>query len=284
MPHPIVLAHGIARFDALRRELEQLGFLTGITAGDGLHYFRNIKTCLESQGFAVYHSNVSFAAGVEQRARELAGQVEAICAQGHEKVHIIGHSMGGLDARHVIVDLPGMASKIASLTTIGTPHRGTSFADWGIRRGGDEIIRALEGILDLTGFADLTTDACETFNQRALELEATNPVVYQTYASHQEKVRVFGLLQPSWQIIRDREGANDGLVPVRSQAWAGELRAPNGKRKSIRQNPFPVSADHLNQVGWWDANEWFGLQGRSAYEAKIQNVYLQIAKSVSAIV
>ncbi len=281
MSYPIVLAHGIARFDVLRKQMEAMGLLTGITGSDALHYFRNIKTFLHARGFTVCHSNVSFAAGIEQRARELAGQVESICAQ-HGKVHIIGHSMGGLDARHMIVDIPGMDAKVASLTTVGTPHLGTSFADWGIGRGGDELIRALEGILDLKGFACLTTAACEEFNRRAEASEAANAVVYQAYASCQERYRVLGPLQPSWQIIQDREGENDGLVPVRSQLWCAEL-AGDGKRKAVGQHRFPLPADHFNQVGWWDIREWLAGQGPAGYEAAIQAVYLRIAQSVSGI-
>ncbi len=41
------------------------------------------------------------------------------------RVHIIAHSMGGLDSRWVLIQ-PGMADRIASLTTIATPHRGTT--------------------------------------------------------------------------------------------------------------------------------------------------------------
>lgn len=43
-------------------------------------------------------------------------------------VHIIAHSMGGLDARWVIAE-GGMAESIRSLTTIATPHQGTTLGD-----------------------------------------------------------------------------------------------------------------------------------------------------------
>ena len=39
--------------------------------------------------------------------------------------------MGGLDARYMIASL-GMEARVLSLTTVGTPHRGTAFADWGM--------------------------------------------------------------------------------------------------------------------------------------------------------
>ncbi|MGE5568411.1 MAG: esterase/lipase family protein [Rhodospirillales bacterium] len=281
MAYPIVLAHGIARFDIMRREMEARRLLTGITGSDALHYFRNIRPFLQQRKFTVYHTNVSFAASIEQRSRDLAEQVDALCAR-HGKVHIIGHSMGGLDVRHMIVDIPGMDTKVASLTTVGTPHLGTSFADWGISHGGDELIRALEDVVDLRGFSCLTTAACEAFNRRAEAAEAANPVVYQAYASSQEKYRVLGPLQPSWQIIQDREGDNDGLVPVRSQLWCAEL-ASGGHKKAVAQHRFPVSADHFNQIGWWDVREWLAGQDPDEYEAAIQAVYLQIAQSVSGI-
>ena len=47
---------------------------------------------------------------------------------------------------------------------------------------------------------------------------------------------------------------------------------------------FPVPADHLNQVGWWDPQEVvFSLSGvfkqAADYEDRIKDVYLEIAQS-----
>jgi len=72
----------------------------------------------------------------------------------------------------------GMADKIASLTTIGTPHLGTSFADFALGSGGKLVVSGLRPILNLEGFKDLTTDACAGFNERAKDHEAGNSVVY----------------------------------------------------------------------------------------------------------
>lgn len=46
------------------------------------------------------------------------------------KVNIIGHSKGGLDTREMLYLYPTMKDKIASITTMATPHRGTALADW----------------------------------------------------------------------------------------------------------------------------------------------------------
>ncbi len=287
--YPIVLAHGIARFDVFRQNLQDSILLGPFARLDQFHYFRNIRTHLEGHGFTVFSSDVAFAADVEVRATQLARNIEKILEKGHSKVHIIAHSMGGLDARHMLVHIPGMDQKVASLTTIGTPHNGTSFAEWGISHGGDKIIEAISPVLPLEGFADLTMASCEAFNKKAMAAEAANPVVYQTYSASEEKKYVLTVLQASWQIIHDAEVAaerppeNDGLVPVTSQAWRTELVSEGHPPKKIRQHKFPVSADHLNEVGWWDLHQPGGILGRDEYEGRIKAVYLEIAQGVAQI-
>lgn len=206
---------------------------------------------------------------------------------GAEQVHIIGHSMGGLDSRLMIVDM-GMAEKVASLTTIGTPHLGTVLADHVIGQGGVFLMGLLRRVINLDGFADLTVTACEHFNNRAEDSEARNNVVYQTYASAEDLNDVFAPLVPSWIFIRDHEGKNDGLVPFRSQQWNRELVASDGTRKQVAQKEFPLPADHLNQVGWWDPQEVTptmrnsnSFKQASDYESETRDVYLHIAQNLA---
>lgn len=45
-------------------------------------------------------------------------------------MNLIGHSMGGLDARYLITHLQPEAFTVKTLTTIATPHRGSAFADY----------------------------------------------------------------------------------------------------------------------------------------------------------
>jgi len=96
--------------------------------------------------------------------------------------------MGGLDARHMIVD-GGMAERVATLTTIGTPHYGSPVADRIAQVGGSLFLQVLDRVLDVDGVADLTTSACEQFNIRAESSEAGNRVVYQTYSAWKRKDR-----------------------------------------------------------------------------------------------
>jgi triacylglycerol lipase len=293
--YPIVLAHGIARFDRLRHSIiERLHILLAdrTIAPDRTHYFRRIRSHLEENGFETYHTSVSWASDVSVRGGELAEDIRAILSsKNHEKVHIIAHSMGGLDARYMLFK-EDIADRVASLTTIGTPHLGTCYAVYALERGGDTIIEAfMEGLeIDFEGFLTLTPDARKWFNEEARNAEAKNDVVYHVYASSEEKARVRSFLRNPWQVVWDSEGINDGLVSVTSQLWQPEIVADDGTRKIIHQHHFPVQADHSNQIGWWDVNErqngrWWQpgvLRQLREYEAQIRDVYLQIAREVTS--
>lgn len=301
--YPIALAHGIARFDFLRESFKQssqklfgkvfddiVEYLVrqGVRI-DRLHYFRGILSHLEDHGFDVHHTTVSYAKSLETRAADLQDQIDDILkTTGAAKAHIIAHSMGGLDARSMI-NRNGMSRKIASLTTIGTPHHGSSFADFLLNeKGGNKLIELVSRAIDLRGFADLTADACAKFNESVRSAEAGNEVFYQTYSSWEERKLIFTFLQPAWDVIERAEGMNDGLVSVASQKWQGELVGDEGQIKKIVQKEFPLPADHLNEVGWWDLNEIHGsgvlhsLGARNKYEEAIKNVYLAIAEDLRA--
>jgi triacylglycerol lipase len=289
---PIVLAAGIARFDFLRDYFVRYLTLFGVDLDettDSINYYKGIAHHLRAHGFHVEHATVSFAAGVEQRAADLAAEVERVRALYHDapQVHIIGHSMGGLDARHMIVR-HGMAARVASLTTIGVPHWGTSFATWLLEHQGERLVELAGRVLHLEGLRDLTPEACRAFNEAAEADEAENDVRYQTFAGTEPAERFFAPLQWAGEIIARNEGANDFFVPVSSQQWQRELRRRDGTTKEIAQRPFPIPADHLNQIGWWEPNELRGhglfstnpLHAAAQYELSIRNVYLAIANEL----
>ncbi len=306
--YPVYLAHGIARFDALSNIVNEILNIQGHPLVDRFHYFKGIKTFLENNGFdsKIIHGDVDFGGSLEKRANELRRNIRKIDA---EKVHIIAHSMGGLDARKMIVEYEDMADKVASLTTVGTPHKGTPIADVIIEQGlgrfaekrpsdvgifdflgraialigifviekvnGEMLIDLLKPIIDLEGYKDLTTTACKEFNENNREKESQNNVAYRTLFGSQEKQFIFLPLQARWTIISLLGGGeNDGLVSVESQKWEPELTTDHGKRKLIRQDRIPFSADHLNQVGWWDPHE---PEGREKYEKRVQQFYLDMA-------
>lgn len=284
---PIILAHGITRPDYLIDFIKRKMNLQDLSlVSDKFHYFKGIASFLRQHGFEVYHTSVSFAADIETRAQDLTREINKILANtGHQKVHIIGHSMGGLDARHMIVN-HNVAGKVASLTTIGTPHLGASVADWFMENGRwHKIFNTMGKVINLEGFKSLTTAACQQFNDFARDKEAFNSVIYQVYASAQKRELTFPLFQKTWQVTYDQEGDNEGLVSVKSQKWEGRLMRKNGAGKTIEQHDFPMPADHVNQMGWWHWNgaHWNAriLTEKKEFEMAIKNVYLKIAQVVS---
>jgi triacylglycerol lipase len=265
--YPIILAHGIARFDVLTNNLFQVD---NSDEKDELHYFRNIRTFLESHGFDVHHTNVDWAGSLVKRAADLKRQTEQILqATGAVKVHIIGHSMGGLDARRMLWDnrSENFHHKVASVTTIGTPHHGSSFADFlskGLREDAEAIGLGFDGVIDLR------TNAMAAFNAEVSDWERQSGVRFRAYAGKQRLIHVFTPLKLSWLIIQDREGDNDGFVSVASARWSDEYFVP------------PVlDADHLNEIGWWDISEnWHGVTPEQL-ETRIKNVYLGMARELA---
>jgi triacylglycerol lipase len=111
--YPVVLVHGICGFEEVR------------LFGWRRSYFAKVGEHLRMLGVTVHHARLPPLAAVPERAARLADFIRAIPA---ERVNVIAHSMGGLDARYAIAKL-GAAERIASLVTIGTPHHGTPLAD-----------------------------------------------------------------------------------------------------------------------------------------------------------
>ena len=97
---------------------------------DNRSIFTLLRRGLRRRGFGrVLSLNYSpLTTDVRVAAEGLAHQVELLCADtGYEKVHVIGHSMGGLVARYYVQRLGGDA-RVHTLVTLGTPHGGTSAA------------------------------------------------------------------------------------------------------------------------------------------------------------
>jgi hypothetical protein len=65
---------------------------------------------------------------VARGAADLGAHIERICEQtGHDRVHVVGHSLGGLIARYH-VQRQGGDRRVESLVTLGTPHQGSVWA------------------------------------------------------------------------------------------------------------------------------------------------------------
>jgi triacylglycerol lipase len=264
-PLPIILAHGICPF----HRLMPFPSSRDNARGDRFHYFRKIRSTLLSHGFPAFHTRVSWAGSLERRASDLRRAILGI-TDGFSRwpaVHIIAHSMGGLDARYMICRYR-MEKRVISLTTIGTPHLGTSYADWGLRRLGFLVPLSGRLGLDLSGFLSLSREACARLNESLEPFEKANGVRYQTVAGTQPLERMFMPFRFPFRIIREEEGENDGLVSLRSAMWKEEYFLEE------------MDADHLNQIGWWNGGEARAGISREEFERGIRDVYLRIARGL----
>jgi triacylglycerol lipase len=217
---PIVLVHGLLGYDRVK--------LGGWTIAS---YFSKIPEFLAASGNRVLLAQLSPTGGVTERARQLKIFLDREAPD--EPVHLLAHSMGGLDARYMISRL-GMAARVLTLTTIGTPHRGTTFADWGMRRFNRLLKPFCERLaVPVQAFHDLTTARCRDFNEQVPDAPG---VRYFSVAGRHEG----GWLSPEWQlshvVVLRAEGANDGVVSLVSASYGEDCVIWQG--------------DHLSLVNW----------------------------------
>jgi triacylglycerol lipase len=217
---PIVLAHGLFGFSRI-----------GIRRWTITTYFRGIPAAIEAAGNRVLVTRVPPIAGVEERAARLGEQIDR--AFPAEPVHLIGHSMGGLDARRLIAE-PRWRGRILSLTTIATPHRGSSVADFAKLRVGRVFDLMLALGIDPKGCLDVTRPAARRFH-RLYPMPTGIPCF--CIAGEPEPDAVSWPLRRLHAALAELEGPNDGLVSTESATAFG--------------TPLPAwPLDHLRQLDW----------------------------------
>lgn len=197
-------------------------------------YWGRIPKTLEEHGAQIFFGTQDGWATVEENGMVLKHRLQQIlAATGSEKVHLIAHSKGGLDARYMISSL-GMAPYVASLSMIATPNHGSKTMD--------AIFKLPKGFFRLIGLfvngwyrllGDHHPDFCAACVQFttgwAQEFNRENPdaagVVYRSYAGVMRSFRsdVFMWWQ-NW-IISRFDGENDGMVAVESAVWT-DFRGP----------------------------------------------------------
>lgn len=200
----------------------------------------------------IYYTEVSPANTIEYRAGELAKQIdEILAATKAEKVNILAHSFGGLDARYLISSL-GYEDKVASLSTLSTPHLGTPVANMVIQYSPANVTSWIDTIFGFAGglvnasaedsdidviaaFENLTEDyMVNTFNPANLD---SDKVYYQSWAGTSgigtgHKIKS---VLATTGLILSAKGANDGIVLKTSSTW-GEFRGA-------------LKADHIDLSG-----------------------------------
>ena len=229
--YPIILAHGLLGFDELRVAGKWL---------PGVQYWRGIREALESNGIEVITTTVPTTGSIMERAAALHEQINTK-AYGKD-VNIVAHSMGGLDARYLISRIQPQEFKIMSLTTIATPHRGSSAADMLFRDIGAGNVASLYRILarlriDTGAFAQLT---CNYVQEKFNPVTPNDPQVrYFSYGASATP-HIFSVFRLSHDLVEVIEGPNDGLVSVASSNWG----KPDGYKGTL------MGVTHLDLINW----------------------------------
>jgi len=212
LKYPVVLVHGIALYDKT----------------DFLDIWGRIPKTLTDRGIQVFHGNTEGWSDYEANSLILKETIEKILLEtGKKKVNIIAHSKGGLDSRYLIWKY-NFGDKVASLTTICTPHHGAEVADLIYYQrlvDKDMIIKALALLGELDSnispviyeiTRQLTTEYMKEFNEKVI---MDNRVYCQNMYTTMKSASDDVLFRYTYKYIKGISGANDGLVSEVSAKW-----------------------------------------------------------------
>ncbi len=269
--YPIVLAHGMLGFDSML----------------GIDYWYGIPQALRRDGAQVYVTEVSQLNTSELRGEELLQQVEEIVAiSGKPKVNLVGHSHGGPTVRYVAAVRPDL---VASVTSVGAPHKGSDVADL-IRQipegsSGEAIVAGIvNGMGALIHFLSGSTStepqnslgSLESLNSEgAARFNAKYPQGIPTTACGEGAYKVNGVRYYSWggtSPLTNPLDVSDAMLGAGSLAFDEPNDGLVGRCSShlgmvIRDN---YRMNHLDEV-----NQVFGLT--SLFETDPVTVYRQHA-------
>jgi triacylglycerol lipase len=213
----------------------------------GIDYFRGMQAHIRKGGVhTAIFPRVPPTGTTQVRAQVLADAIYG--AYPDLEVHIIAHSMGGLDSRTLIAaNLNGLSNpgRIASLTSVSTPHRGSPVADLlaGPKPGSvrrvvyEKVRRAIAALGVNTGaLANLTTEAAS----RVPDVTGTHPHIrYRSYFAAGRPGRLatcIALAPTHYYIHKVTNQQNDGVVALESAKY-GEFQ----------QSFWPC--DHVDMIG-----------------------------------
>lgn len=243
---PIVLAHGF------------LGYRHFLL----WHQFPGVIEALQERGIPALQPLVHPTETIEYRARQLLEAINQAFGE-HEPIHIIGHSMGGLDARYLISP-NGLAQghRVISLTTISTPHHGSSLANWigayikPIFTNGCRLLQYIflgESRELVRQIAQNRWGGLDQLRPAYLEKEFNPNIVddprvsYFSYAGFVEnRITLDNFFRyPLLYSMYKREGMNDSMVAVESAKWGtykGCLHGDHGELMGVSVLPWKEPA------------------------------------------
>lgn len=262
LKYPVLLVHGMGFRDYKR-----------------ISYWGRIPKVLENAGCQIFYGRQDSNGSIETNGEFLSKRIEEIIRETKaEKVNIIAHSKGGLDCRYAI-SKNDVGDKVASLTTISTPHHGSKtidklmkipkplikfscfVADLWFRLLGDKKPQTYKTI------CSFTTRSAEKFN---LEIVNREEVCYQSYAFTMKKPTSDMLMWFTYIIVNKVEGDNDGLVTPTSAQW--------GNFKGVFQGSGNRGISHCDEV---DLRRKPLSKIKGYGVSDITDIYLEIVNNLS---
>ncbi|MCL2185604.1 MAG: hypothetical protein FWB86_07120 [Treponema sp.] len=216
LKYPVVLVHGIIAHD---RE-------------SPINFWGRIPEILTNIGIKVFLGNTDAWGDCESNALILKNTIEEVLREtNNEKVNIIAHSKGGIDSRYLIWK-HSFGEKIASLTTICTPHNGSEIADL-IYKQKLTHTKLTKNVLTIFGklYGDtnpnlynmnyqLTTAEMVKFNEK---VTMDNRVFYQSLYTTMNNAFDDLMFFYTYLYVKNIIGKNDGLVSEYSAKWSGNV-------------------------------------------------------------
>lgn len=210
--YPVVLMHGFAGTDTY----------FGI-----LDYFYQVPSFLTQKGFSVFATQVQPIANSSTRVLSLKSQIDAIFQRtGAAKLNLIAHSQGGVDGR-LLISKHLYGDRIASLTTISTPHRGVPVPNLLIPPSAE----LGEDNMALYNRTYLNDPRVKYFSWAGVSCAPLDRACRQKY---NDEV-VDPLILAIYEGLLALRGPNDGIVPVSSAIWGTYLGE--------------IPADHFDEIG-----------------------------------
>ncbi|PJC71133.1 MAG: thioesterase [Zetaproteobacteria bacterium CG_4_8_14_3_um_filter_59_5] len=183
-------------------------------------YSHGAPKMLQDMGFTVLIPALPWGEPVAVRGAFLAGYLKDIPGP----LHLVAHSMGGIDARRYITHLGGH-EKVVSLTTLSSPHRGSILA-------AQAMASPFSPWRHIHSVADLTPAAMDRFNAATPDMPG---VIYRSYSAARPLCDQPWWVRPYGRQLTAAEGANDSQVSVTSAVWGEHVAS--------------LSADHYELIG-----------------------------------
>ncbi|VDM54077.1 unnamed protein product [Angiostrongylus costaricensis] len=214
----IILIHGLCGSVAYtwRQKDHSSNVVSDCWPKDWLHL--DISDPMRILGFDYPSYIMQFTGAMESlqvRADRFKHQLEA-AGVGKRPVIFICHSMGGLLAKRLLLDLPGLAKKTVGLLFIATPHRGSPIASWGysILHPTADVLFLLEenpvnkklneDFSTISGNIPVIVSMVETKESDLIGAIITFYVVTQTYTNCRRLCTAKGIIVPTQSAVYEK--------------------------------------------------------------------------------